>query len=100
MRSAIVLTLALIAACTQMPALDGRIDAAAREAPYPALLPLGPLLARASGGSRTVGSPDLSADLPRRLAGLERRARALRGPVMTAAERARLLAGIDIGALQ
>lgn len=48
MRTQIIVTLALagLAACgPDIPALDARLDAGARAADYPELVPLGPLLA-------------------------------------------------------
>ncbi len=40
MRIALILALTLFAACTPMPALEGRIGAEARAAPFPALVPI------------------------------------------------------------
>ena len=81
---ALLLTLVL-ASCAQFPALDARLTEADRAAPYPALIPLGPLLAQADAlGTSVAPSLDL------RIARLSGRAAALRGPVLTGADRARL----------
>lgn len=100
MRIALILALTLFAACTPMPALEGRIGAEARAAPFPALVPIETLLAQAASSGGALGTPDFTGGIPARLAALAGRARALRQPVMNAAERARLARGIDIGALQ
>ena len=81
---ALILPLAL-AACAQFPALDTRLTDADRAAPYPALIPLGPLLAQ-TDAMGTAAPPDQTA----RIAALADRAAALRRPVLTPADRARL----------
>ena len=81
----LLLVLPVLAACAQFPALDAQLTAADRAAPYPALIPLGPLLARADAmGSAPAPSPE------QRVAALAARAAALRRPVLTPADRARL----------
>jgi hypothetical protein len=47
MRPVSVIILVLLAACADFPALEGTIEPAALTAPYPALVPLGPILAQA-----------------------------------------------------
>lgn len=80
------------AGCTQFPALDATQTDAIEGAEYPALVPLDPLLARAAEpGSDPVQT---EADLSSRLAALRGRAEALRGPVLTNAERKRLEEGL------
>jgi hypothetical protein len=74
-----------LAACTAVPAVDARLSAADRAAAPPALVPLGPLLARIDAGA-AVTLPSLDA----RIARLAARAAILRGPVLTPADRARL----------
>jgi hypothetical protein len=76
--------LLFLAACAQVPALDGRIPAADRAAPPPALVPLGPILALAGAGAPAPVT------LEARLDRLSARAAILRGPVLSAADRARL----------
>ena len=77
--------LLLLAACAEFPALDARLAGEAEAAP-PALLPLGPLLARADllAGAAPPGG------LEARAAALAARAAALRGAVLSPEERARL----------
>ncbi|MCC7321502.1 MAG: hypothetical protein IT542_11070 [Rubellimicrobium sp.] len=75
----------LTAACTQFPELDARLTAADRSAPYPALVPLGPLIA-AAGADDRAALPDLAA----RIAALRARAARLRGPVIAPADALRL----------
>lgn len=89
---ALCLTLSLCA-CAQFPALDGTIDPPLANADYPELVPLGPLLAQASG-SGSDGTQIQQALAPR-LANLRNRAQGLRGPVLTPAMRARLLGGVS-----
>ena len=82
--------LAGLAACGAAPDF-GRDDGAAARAGYPAILPLGPLLAQAQGG---VITPDLTAALEARGAALRARAAALRRPVIDASSRARMAAAL------
>jgi hypothetical protein len=79
-------TLALVAACAQVPALDARLTNADRTAPYPALIDIAPVLAAAEA---RAPMPDLSA-LDARIARLSARAAILRAPVLSASDRARL----------
>lgn len=97
MRRTIILLAVVLSACTEFPALDGTIDPALANAPYPALVPLGPVLAQADAGADGAGirgaagvEPALSA----RLAGLRARANGLRGPVIPAEARARMLRAV------
>jgi hypothetical protein len=76
-----------LTACAPAPDLGGRLSDADRTAPYPALVPLGPLLA-AADASGTVLPPGNSLDT--RIARLSARAAILRAPVLTSADRARL----------
>lgn len=86
MRIAPVLAL-LLSACAGFPALDARMTEADRTAPWPALVPLGPVLAAADA---RAGAPPPAGDLPARIAALNARAAALRGPVIDAATAARI----------
>ena len=79
------LALLLLAACAEVPALDARLTDADRNAPFPALVPLGPILAAADSTATTA-----PASLDARLNRLAARAALLRRPVLTAADRARL----------
>lgn len=87
---------AFCASCSQFPALEGTIGAAARDAPYPALTPLAQLLARADAAA--AGPAAFSSDpalLAARLRDLRRRAAALRGPVIDAATMRRISAALQ-----
>ena len=81
-----LLSCVLLGACAALPALPPHDDAAAQSAPYPALIPLGPVLAQAAG----TGAPAPTADVEARLSALAARAAALRGPVVGDATSARL----------
>lgn len=81
----LALTLAL-SACASFPELDARLDAADRNAPWPELVPTSQLIAAAGA----PGAPAASADLAARIAALDARAAALRGPVIDPAEAVRL----------
>jgi hypothetical protein len=83
---------ALVAGCTQFPALDRTLTPALEAAPYPALVPLGPVLAAAQ---RTGLDPQqANAALDARVAALKSRAARLRGSVLSGAERVRLEKGL------
>ncbi len=86
------LFLIVLTACTEFPALDGTIDPALRDAPYPALVPLSPLVAQANAADR--GAANVETALTPRLASLRARAARLRGPVIPPAARARMLRGV------
>lgn len=88
--------LTCLAACVQFPALDGTVTEADRTAPYPALIPLAPLIARAGGLDQPVIQ---SGPLDARIARLNARAAALRGAIIEPATRARMQAGVDTAAL-
>lgn len=83
LRPALVVILVL-SACAAPPAIDARLTAADRTAPFPDLVPLGPILAAAdaTGTAPPVGLAD-------RIAALAARAQDLRGPVIDAATRQR-----------
>lgn len=68
MRLAILLTLSL-AACAELPPVEGSISPAARAAPFPELIPLDGLLAEAATPSRAAAAQ----------AELEQRSARLRG---------------------
>lgn len=85
--------LLLMGACTQFPALDKTVTPALENAEYPALVPLGPVLASAS---QTGVAPDqATAAIDARVAALRARAARLRGSVLTGAERQRLSQGLQ-----
>ena len=87
--------LALVA-CAEFPQLDSTLDDAARAAPYPDLVPLGPLLA----AQAPVAATDPGRATQDRAAALRARAARLRGAVIAPAERARMQAGPDTAALR
>lgn len=66
---------ALLAGCAEFPALDGTIDAEARDAPYPKLVNIADLRSLNSDGATTENE---IAVLQARVAGLNARAAALR----------------------
>lgn len=74
MRFVLLLSALGCAACGEVPKLDDHVTPAARQAPYPALLPLGPLL-EDSDTSQAQTSTDTDAALQARAAALRARAR-------------------------
>ena len=88
------LTLALggLTACTQFPELDRAITPELKEADYPALVPVEPLLTRATEGR--VDPVTTQSNLEGRVARLRARAALLRGSVLTGRERQRLAQGL------
>ncbi len=83
----LVLSLGILAACSEFPSLDDKVSAAARAAPYPRLLPIQTLLARPAPPRLTETAV---ATLEARAARLRRKAAALRGPVIDTSDRQRL----------
>ena len=86
----LMLPLALLCAgCTQFPELDATIPPSVEIAPFPALVPIEPLLA---ANARVVSDPAATTEtLEQRVAALRVRARALQNrPVLDANTRARL----------
>ena len=85
-----------LGACTQFPELDGTVAPTDADAPAPDLVPLAPLLAQANQGSDTASAAQSAQTaLTPRLAALRARADRLRGPVIPAAIRARMLRGVQ-----
>lgn len=72
MRLILIPTLLCLAACGTVPKLDDHVTEAARQAPYPALVPLNPLLAD-SGETQITEQTDPA--LRARAAALRARAR-------------------------
>lgn len=86
----ICLTVALWG-CTPFPDLDSALSDGARDAPYPALLPVETLTARAADPQITPGTgPGIEA----RVASLRARAARLRGSVIDNRTHQRLSAGV------
>ncbi|MBI1416092.1 MAG: hypothetical protein GC146_02615 [Limimaricola sp.] len=100
---ATALALALgLTGCAAPPRTMSASSAAAEAAPFPALVPLDPLLVAAGQPRNTppVAAPDLSAPILARVSALRARAASLRAPAIDAATLARIRAGIDTTALQ
>jgi hypothetical protein len=72
--TALLLLTGLAAGCTQFPELDETATPGVADAPYPALVPLGPLIAEPAAPQAT---PEAIAEVEARVAGLEARADAL-----------------------
>ena len=84
--------LAALPACTEFPQLDATVSPQQANAPFPEFVPLAPILAQANASS---GAAELAnTDIEPRLANLRARAARLRGPVIPAAIRARMLRGV------
>jgi len=81
-----------LAACADVPALDDRISDAARNAAYPALIDVNPLIAQAS--AVPPSNTALVGDVAARIAQLNARANRLRGPIIAAPRRAQMLRGL------
>jgi hypothetical protein len=87
-----LLAVAALAACTQFPELEGTVRPELRDAPYPALVPLEPILA--SVPPATVDPVEVADGLEARRAALRNRANAIRGAVIDPAARNRLDEGV------
>ena len=83
---------ALVAGCAEFPQLDGRVAPEDRDAAYPRLVPLGPIVARA--GEVTI-SETTEQGIAARVAALRARAARLRGTVIDGGTRARMRQGVD-----
>ncbi len=81
-----------LAGCAQFPALEGTIPPELEAAPFPDLVPIAPVLAKAKEGG--VDPVATRAGLDDRVARLRARAARLRGPVLSRAERIRLERGL------
>ena len=78
-----------LSACVTFPEVEARVNDAALNAPYPDLVPIGPILAQ---GGQTTRDATISAN---RLAALRARASQLRGPVIDRATRLRMTQGVN-----
>ena len=88
---ALVCLAVTVAGCKGFPDLDTAVGTEIHRAPYPALMPLGALLAGSADGTTTA--EDGSA-LAARAAALRARAARQQGPVVDAATKARLAAAV------
>ncbi len=91
LRSRSLFSVVLLAACTQFPEVDTQTNDIDPRAPYPALVPLEPLLARADEPRITEESTDA---LAARVAALRARADRLRRTVVDGQTRDRMDAGV------
>lgn len=82
----------LLQACTTFPALDHTVPPDGTAGAFPALVPLAPLVAQAN--TSTNVAQNVEAALTPRLSNLRARAARLRGPVIAAPVRARMLRGV------
>jgi hypothetical protein len=80
-----------LAACTQFPELQDDADLAAREAPYPQLVPVETLRAQAPQSAIT---DDSQTTLQARITRLRNRAMRLKGTVVDGGTRARMSQGV------
>jgi len=81
-----------VSACAQFPALDGVVPPDVANAPYPDLVPLAPVVARAATSESNAAFAQ--EDITSRLAALRARAARLRGPVIGPQTRARMMRGV------
>lgn len=95
MRLIVMIAIVGLGACTDFPEIDVTIDAAARSADFPTLLPLDPLLAKSNIATTQI-TPASVAAFDARIANLRSRASRLRGPVIDAATRTRMRHGVAV----
>ncbi len=88
-----VVVSATLAGCAEFPALDQTITPALEQADYPALVPLGPLLAETAAPH--TDRETTQARMDARLAALRARAARLRDGVLSGRERQRLAQGLQ-----
>jgi len=84
--------LCLVAACTQLPALDSTIPQSAKDADYPKLVPLEGLTAGIPEAQTRAA--DTQAALEARIGALRARANRLKGRIIDNQTRARMQAGV------
>lgn len=84
--------IAALAACAQFPELDRTITPELQAADFPALVPIGPLIAGAQTDGVDAGQANAQIDA--RVAALRARAARMRGSVLTGRERQRLAQGL------
>jgi len=100
MRAAILSLMLCLSACADFPSLDDRIDGAARDAPYPRLTNIDALLAQANTAGPLATNATVAQDVAGRIANLNARAAALRGPIIENVTRDRMRRGIARSALR
>ncbi len=84
--------LLVLAACSERPDLESTITDAARDAPWPDLVPLEPLLAASAPPRERTGAPETG--LAARRDRLQQRAQRLNAAVVDADTRSRMRAGV------
>ena len=99
MRFILLLALANLGACANFPDLDARVSAAIRDASYPKLEPLGPLIARVEilDTSDWV-IPTFVVALNVRINNLLAKSTRIRGPVIDIATHNRMVRGVAVPA--
>jgi len=97
MRLTVMIAIVGLSACAAFPTIDGTIDASARAADYPTLVPLDPLLAAAAATGGQI-SPASEAAFNSKIAALRVKAIRLRGPVIDAQTRSRMQRGVAVPA--
>lgn len=99
MRYAIGFIFVVLVGCADFPALDGAVDDTARNAGFPSLVPLDPLLAKVDQQTATSQITAASvATLDGRIAALRTKAARLRGPIIEPRVRARMRRGVAVPA--
>jgi hypothetical protein len=93
MRAILFICLLGLGACADVPVLEDRIDQAARDAPFPALINIDPLLAEANAAPPAA---QITSNVNAQIASLRARANRLRGPVIAAPDRARMARGVAL----
>ncbi len=98
MRFILILTLATTG-CTAFPNLDARVDAATRNAAYPTLQSLDPLIARASdlGTNGQITTVSVAAFIGR-ITNLRNKATRLRAPIIDTTTHTRMRRGVAVPA--
>ncbi len=87
----------LLAGCADIPDLDDNLTPAARSAPYPALVPIAPLLAGTEQAQQI--KEGTAPALQGRVAALRARAARLRGGVVDGGTRRRMDSGVNTAPL-
>ncbi|MEJ6398299.1 hypothetical protein [Yoonia sp. 208BN28-4] len=100
MRLPLCFALMCLTACASFPDIDRTVPEVDANTPFPALVPLGPLLAQAETATTARITPASIAATNGRIAGLQARAGQLRGPVISPATRAEMRRGVDLAALR
>ena len=97
MRTFLFIAFATLTSCAEFPDFDDRIGQSARNATYPTLQPLDPLIA-AAASMVTSGqiTPASQQAFNSRITALRAKASQLRGPIIDAGTRARMRRGVAV----